>query len=373
MATAFRKFSKRLFITLNIIVAVLFLLACANSFLPPERWWFIAILGLTFPFLLFIIIAFFFFWLFFRSKWLFLSFVVLIIGFSNIRSLIGFHFGSKFSPHKDSGVVRLLTWNVNRFYNPTTRYNPYTNDLLRIIKEQQPDILCFQEYLEPDRTAGLSMVNKFEEQGYKYRYVVSDYSRKNGTYQVGVAIFSRYPIFDSLRIQYTGPKSMRAAESLIACDIDFNGRKIRVYNTHLQSLLLQKKDYHDLEIIKNAKDSMMEASKSIVRKLKQGYRFRDDQVEIVRNELDKSPYPEIICGDFNDVPNSYTYFRIKGERKDAFVQKGHGLGRTYANLSPTLRIDYVMADETFEVLQYKRHVQPYSEHYPIVVDMRLTQ
>ena len=373
MATAFRKFTKRIFITLNIFLAVLFLLACVNAYLPPEHWWFIAILGLSFPFLLLLVVFFFFFWLFFRSKWLFLSFGVLLIGFMNIRSLIGFNFATRYTPAKKEGVIRLLTWNVNRFTESrqTNRLNPYTQDILKIIKQQQPDVLCFQEFLEPDRTAGMSLINNFEEQGYKYHYVVSDYSRRNGTYQVGVAIFSRHPILDSIRIQYQGPKAMRAAESLIACDIECNGKKIRVYNTHLQSIMLQKKDYHDLEIIKNAQDSMVEASKSIVRKLKQGYRFRDDQVEIVRTELDRSPYPEIICGDFNDVPNSYTYFRIKGSRKDAFVEKGRWFGRTYSNLSPTLRIDYVMTDEIFEILQYKRLVQSYSEHYPIIVDVRL--
>ena len=92
----------------------------------------------------------------------------------------------------------------------------------------------------------------------------------------------------------------------------------------------------------------------IALKLARGYQFRSQQVEIVRNQLDSSTYPVIICGDFNDVPNSYTYFRIKGDRKDAFTQAGRGIGRTFWNIAPTLRIDYIMTDKRFEVEQYMR-------------------
>ena len=373
MSTRFRNFTKRVFVIINIIVAALFLLACANAFLHPERWWFIAILGLAFPFLLTLMVVFVVFWAFFRSKWVFLSVAVLLIGFTNIRALVSLHFGRKFQVQKDTSGIRILTWNVNRFANQgNDGTNSYRKGLLQIVKKDVPDVICFQEYLEPNPQKSLSIITtSLEELGYPYRYVVTDYKRANGTYHVGVAIFSRYPFFDSLRIRYTGPVTLRAAESLIACDFDIRGKKIRVYNTHLQSVLLQKKDYNDLQIIRNAKDSMVEASKSILRKLKQGYSSRGNQVDIVRRELDHSPYPAIICGDFNDVPNSYTYFQIRGDRKDAFVEKGKGIGRTFANLSPTLRIDYVMADEKFEVTQYKRQVLSYAEHFPIVVDLKL--
>ncbi|HUR11764.1 MAG TPA: endonuclease/exonuclease/phosphatase family protein [Flavitalea sp.] len=371
--TPFRIFTKRLFILFTIGVVFLFLLACANAFLHPERWWFFALLGLAFPFLLLFTVVLFFFWAFFRSRWVFVPFAALLIGFTNIRALIGFHFGKKFRTEKTSETIRILTWNVNRFTDESADgQSGYRKDLLQIVKREEPDVICFQEYLEPNPQAGLSIITKnLEEMGYGSRFVVTDYSRTNGTYHVGVAIFSRHPFIDSLRIRFQGPRTLRAAESLIACDITVHGKTIRIYTTHLQSVLLQKKDYRDLDIIRNAKDSMVEASRSILRKLKQGYSLRGDQVDLVRQELDRSPYPAIVCGDFNDVPNSYTYFQIKGDWNDAFVEKGSGMGRTFANLSPTLRIDYVMADKRFEVLQYKRQVISYSEHYPILVDFQL--
>ncbi|MBA4168191.1 MAG: hypothetical protein H0X41_11745, partial [Chitinophagaceae bacterium] len=47
MAYVFRKITKRIFIIINIVAASVFLLACCNSFLNPQQWWFIALLGLA--------------------------------------------------------------------------------------------------------------------------------------------------------------------------------------------------------------------------------------------------------------------------------------------------------------------------------------
>ncbi len=91
----------------------------------------------------------------------------------------------------------------------------------------------------------------------------------------------------------------------------------------------------------------------------------------MRNKLDSCPYPEIICGDFNDVPNSYTYFHIKGDRQDVFVGKERALDRSFTAVSPTLRIDYILADKRFDVLQYNRFLAPWSDHYPVVADLKL--
>ncbi|MBS1935054.1 MAG: endonuclease/exonuclease/phosphatase family protein, partial [Bacteroidetes bacterium] len=157
----------------------------------------------------------------------------------------------------------------------------------------------------------------------------------------------------------------------IAADINVNGDTIRVFTTHLQSVLFRSKDFRDLETIKNVDDSVLQASKSIVKKLRHAYSLRSGQADLVRGQLDKSPYPSIICGDFNDVPNSYTYFHIRGNKQDAFIKKGLGIGRTYVNLSPTLRIDYILADPEFSVLQCKRFNLPYSDHHPVVADLQL--
>lgn len=369
---AIRTIAKRSFIIAHIGIVALFLLSCANAFLHPEKWWFFALLGLAFPFLLLLVILSLLCCTLFRSRWAFLSLGALLLGYSNIRALIGFHPGD-FNTTRSEQSIRILSWNV-RWFDEQKRVTkgayPSRKQMLAFIQEQNPDILCFQEYFETNKV-NYSNLKDIQKMNYPYCYKVIDYGRKGGPMEVGVAIFSRFPITDSFRIRYPGPVKLRAAESLIACDIVIGGQTIRVFNTHLQSVLFQKEDYERLRIIRTADDSILDASKSILKKLRQGYASRGRQVDIVREQLDKSPHPVVICGDFNDVPNSYTYFHIRGNRQDAFIAASNGIGRTYSDVAPTLRIDYIMADKRFEVIQCKRFKVPYSDHYPVLADLQL--
>ncbi len=375
MAPVFRKFTKRVFVALNLVVSSLFLLACCNAFLPPQDFWFVAILGIGFPFLLVLTLAFLLFWAVFRSRWAFLSLACLVIGYTNIRALIAFNYGKDVKLEKPKNALRVLSWNVS-WFDEQTRADKhritYRKDILDYIEKTSPDILCFQEYVEPNtRFRDYNNYKDITRMGYPYSIIAFDYKGWKETWKSGVAIYSKYPIIDTFHIHYPGPRNFRAGESLIAIDINHDGQKIRVFNTHLQSFLFKQKDYRDLEIIKTASDSMLEASRSVMRKLTQAYRFRGQQADIVKKHLQNSPYPTIIAGDFNDIPNSYAYFQIRKNRQDAFIEAGKGIGRTFFNLSPTLRIDYIMPDENFEVLQYISNALPYSEHYPVIADLRL--
>jgi endonuclease/exonuclease/phosphatase family metal-dependent hydrolase len=209
-----------------------------------------------------------------------------------------------------------------------------------------------------------------ENMGFRYHYFYPSASRFEGLFQSGVTILSKYPMIDSGQLSY-GKKT--AAERLIYTDIKVRDQVFRVFTSHLESVLFQPKDYRGLSQIKNADDSAWEASKNIVSKLKRAYKFRSEQAKIIRQHINDSPFPVIICGDFNDIPNSYTYFKIKGELHDAFLKKGSGIGRTFRHLSPTLRIDYIFADKKFDIKQFTRLKVPYSVHYPIITDLAFVQ
>jgi len=87
--------------------------------------------------------------------------------------------------------------------------------------------------------------------------------------------------------------------------------------------------------------------------------------------MSNSPHPSILCADLNDIPNSYSYATVRGNYQDAFLEKGSGIGRTFLGLSPTLRIDYVFADDRFEVRQFVRRKERYSDHFMLVADLAL--
>ena len=107
--------------------------------------------------------------------------------------------------------------------------------------------------------------------------------------------------------------------------------------------------------------------------LETGFLKRKIQAERIREEMDKSPYPIILCGDFNDVPNSYAYHHIGKGMKNAFAEKGAGLGRTFSGIAPTLRIDNIFVNRQFDVEQYLRVKKRLSDHFPILTDIRFSK
>lgn len=375
MASFFRRLTKRFFIITNIVLASLLLLACANTFLHPGSWWLVALLGLLFPLLVLLVFGFLIFWILVGSRWAFLSLVTLILCWPNLSSFYAWNFSAGFKTEKKEKSLRILTWNVHYFdqmYRPKQQENSQRIPIINFLKQQDADVLCLQEFFESNNPQYDSNIAYIKQTlNYPYHYFVDDYRLPHNLYQVGPAIFSRYPIISTSRLEYNSMAHTRTSESLISADLNVNGDTIRVYTTHLQSVMFRRKEYQYIEKIKKVEDSLLEASKSIVKKLKQAYAARGAQARNVRDELNNSPYPGILCGDFNDVPNSYTYFQIRGAWQDAFIEKGAGIGRTYASISPTLRIDYIFADQRFDVLQCRKIEVSYSDHYPVVADVIL--
>ena len=80
-----------------------------------------------------------------------------------------------------------------------------------------------------------------------------------------------------------------------------------------------------------------------------------------------------VCGDFNSPPYSYTYHAIQHSKdlKDAFLESGYGIGKTYVGLFPTLRIDFILINNEIESLNTQVIKKDYSDHYPIVSYLKL--
>jgi len=354
---------------INIIVLVLYLSACLNPFLPAGKFWMIAILGLVFPILAALVVLFFLIWLAFRSKWCIFSLTALLISWQQISVVTGFNSNKNFIFNKPAETIRVLSWNVSSWSETNkagVNHLKFKPLMLDLIKQQQADVICLQEFWDTEyRRDNYSILQVFKEMGYPFHYFVKSFLDDKNQ-KIGVAIISKYPITDTAKF-YFGEDHF--SEHLIYADIQFNNQKIRFFTTHLQSVRFDNSEYTTLRKIKRTDESGLKGSRTIVHKLKYAYSYRGAEADIVKQKKQESPYPVVICGDFNDVPNSYTYFTIKGNLQDAFLKKGRGLGRTFQYLSPTLRIDYILVDKKFKIEQYNRLKVPYSDHYPIVADV----
>lgn len=360
----FRRATKTVIIAVNVIISLLFLVACLSPYINPARWWLNGFTGLIVPYLLLVLVFFVIFWLLVKPILVWLPLLSLAIGWQQISVVFAWHAGSGFSKRKPENSLRIVDWNVHSFNGLSS--NKEIRKLMPAevagsIHKMNPDVICLQEFNHAEQADNIALFSG----EYPYHYFSKDYQRTNGGYQSGCIIFSRYPIIDSGRITYP------VAESLIYADILKGSDTLRIYTTHLQSFKFKKADYDDIEKIRDQDEETLSASKSLFRKMKLAFSRRGIQANMVRKELDKSPYPAVICGDFNDVPNSYTYFQIKGVWQDAFLKKGFAIGRTFISLAPTLRIDYILASPRFEVKQFEMVDEDLSDHIMLVSDLLL--
>ena len=116
---------------------------------------------------------------------------------------------------------------------------------------------------------------------------------------------------------------------------------------------------------------LVKNGRSRIRLLKRYDSIHSRQAELFASVIAKSPYPVIAAGDFNSVPTSYVYHTIKGKLHDAFLRKGFGFGQTYIALSPTLRIDYILVEPRFKVIQATTPSYSASDHFPVIADINI--
>jgi endonuclease/exonuclease/phosphatase family metal-dependent hydrolase len=371
MGSKLRIFTTRFFVFCNITVAVVFLLACLVPGLHPNNWWLVSFLGLVFPFLLFLLLVFMAAWfIVLKPRIAVISAIALLAGIKSIGVFFAFHAPQAFAYNKKPNTIRVVSWNVARFLELKVNNNKGSQTrlkMLELLKQQDADILCLQEFHTSTMDGYYDNISPIQKElNYPYYYFSFDTDGDNHFYSS--IIFSRFPIVDSGLIRYPRPT---LPDALIHADIKINTDTIRIYTTHLQSLQFGRTDYERLQKIRSGEDSMVSNSRNILSKVKKGITYRAIQADVIHEVLGDSPHPVLFCADLNDVPNSYTYFTVRGKMQDAFLKKGFGIGRTYAALSPTLRIDYIFADNRFRIDQFTRLVKRYSDHYMIIADLEL--
>jgi endonuclease/exonuclease/phosphatase family metal-dependent hydrolase len=357
---------------LNIVFVALMLLCCLVPFIPAGSCWPLALLGMGFPVLFIIVVLFFLYWFIRRSGRFLISLVAMLLSWQQFSVAFGLSAPEHFNQLRQEGTLRFLSWNVSSWddyfiHVPGKESN--RNSMMELVREQNADVLCLQEFLEAHDPEKLKdNIPALQKMGYGYHYFFPTINIYNGYYEIGLAIFSKYPITGSGHVSFNGDTAL---ESLIYADITTRGQTTRVISVHLQSVHFSKSAYANEPGLPRPTESPVLAARLILSKLRNAYFHRTLQSAQVRQVVSESPYPVVVCGDLNDVPNSHTYFAVRGNLQDVFLKKGAGTGRTFRFLSPTLRIDYIFADKRFKVLQFNRIEIPYSDHYPIVSDLRL--
>ena len=365
-----RRFTKKFFVISNICTALFFLLGCYGSWFNPSQFWFIGFFALASFYLLLLLIGFIVFWIFTKPRMVLISIVAILLAWMPLKHLVKLRLSSSFTMQKQPANIRIMSWNVEHFDILEHKTHPERKqEMIDMINGYQPDITCFQEMVGSDSVpAAINYIPDFmnglnmKDYHYSYNWKI-DF---DGNHHFGIITFSKYPIINKQTISFP-PNDYNSIFQYI--DILKDKDTFRIFNIHLQSLKFSDNNlrYIDDPSLKDEAD--IKNSKNIISKFKIGFLKHRVQSERIKKEIDKSPYPVIVCGDFNDVPNSYAYNTIGKGMKNAFTEKGTGIGRTFFSISPTLRIDNIFTDSRFSVEQYVRVKKKISDHFPIVTDL----
>jgi len=347
-----KKFFSKFGFTLNIGASFLLLLAYLAPFVPPDYFWPLSFFGLAYPYLVLVNFIFLVIWIVQPSKKLLLPLIIFLLGYYNFTNT--FQIIPKTQSHQQG--FEILSFNVHGFKSDLRNKRTNTPKVLEYFKSTGAEIICLQE-------ATLSKTGSLSPQGIKDALPgIKYYQLASISSNAGSITFSKYPIINLGEIRFSGSSNL-----VLFSDIKISDNQtIRVYNCHLQSYSIDPDDYSIIDSLgAGSNNKQIKDAREMTYKLKNGFEMRAFQARKVSDHIRQSPYPVIVCGDFNDTPVSYAYHKVRGELKDAFVEAGWGISNTYNGILPSFRIDYILCNQKFVVRNYKRDWVYLSDHFPV--------
>jgi endonuclease/exonuclease/phosphatase family metal-dependent hydrolase len=355
-----RKYVKKILIWVNLLCIAALFGSYISVQVNPEYLWQFAFFGLAYPILFLLNAAFFIFWLI-NKKWLaVLSLAAILIGWADIGKY--FQLGMLNRDVEVSESSSILSFNVRLFnYYGWEENKTVRNQIMDFLIEEHSDLICIQEFLTVANKRGDSeeSINKALD-FLPYRHIFYTY-KPNEFSNYGLATYSKYPMIKKGSIRFKN-----SYNACIITDLLIDGDTVRVFNVHLQSIKFKKVNYDAMDSLTQKLNARrIEDVKDISARLKLAYIKRAEQVDELKWHIKQSPYPVIICGDFNDTPISYSYHQVRGDLEDAFVGSGSGIGNTYRGKLPSFRIDFIFYSPLYSSRKYHTHRLSLSDHYPV--------
>lgn len=342
------------------------LMSLCTPYINPTHLPFLPFLGLGFPVLLVINIAFTLLWLFKRSRWFYGALLTVILSIPFQMKIFSLNIIPTEIPKHNKSQFKLMSYNVRLFdlYNPKRKEALNTrNSIFSYLREENPDIICIQEYYQQEKPSF------FETSDSIMQIMHGPWFHKKGLYlqkskqTFGLATFSKLPIIRKGSVQHKG-RTGNNKNYCIYIDVVKSKDTVRVYNVHLQSIKLET-DYYTKNISEGNKEESKAGLKRAYAKLKKAFTIRAEQSAAVSDHILNAPYPVIVCGDFNDTPMSYTYHRFENNLVDAFRNTSNGFGATYAGILPAGRIDYIFHSNKLNSSNFNIQKEALSDHRAI--------
>lgn len=324
-------------ILLILHVGVLFLLlgSLLNAYVPPKIFPWFNLLSLGFPILITLYIILTVFWVF---SWKKRAFVFMFVGLAFINPVKRWvNFSSE--KKESSSSIKIVSFNIKAGLMGK-------EEVFNYLKAQDADVILLQE-----------------DGGMAYP-TLKNYNRtkSNGF----LTILTKHTLSNEKLI--FSENEVVTLPSGIQADIEIKGKTYRFIDIYLYPFQFEK------EMVKlNGNSEANERKvKGVVKKLIPTFKLHQDQVKRIQQGIENSPYPVIVAGDFNSVPNSYEYYHLSEGLDDAFMTAGRGSATSFHDYKFPIRIDYVFYSKSLKAISYAvdRSVS-ISDHYPVVTELSL--
>lgn len=314
---------------MHLAIIVLLLGTLLNDYVLPRTFPWFNLLSLMFPVLMILNIVLCIFWVAMWKKRAVFFLLISFIFFKPVQRWVNFTTESGVKPN-----LKIVTMNIKNGSMGREKLYDY-------LISTKADIIIGQE-----------CGSELNIPGYPY---------KTDEYQI-VALNSKYMIVKQEKLAKSGNGNAFYA------DININGQIIRIVNVYLNPFSFDKQKVRPAEDLEENKVKM----KYVLKRLIPTFKIHQDEVSDVREAIDHSPYPVILAGDFNSVPNSYEYYTLGKGLTDAFVTAGKGSATSFHDYKFPIRIDYIFVSETIKPVSYRvdRSIK-LSDHFPVIAEFKI--
>ncbi len=354
---------KKILWTITIITALTLIFSMISVYISPANAKWISLIPFALKYALIVLVAIMLVWLFVNYK---IAIPLALIAFVGLK-FFSHEYSFRDKSLDDTSDFKVMSYNVRNFGLHEPGSKEICNKQIATIAEENPDILCLQEaywHNKPNEFPTINeLVKKLNAKSY-YKFTMANFNYGDG----GLSVICRYPIIGTYTHHFDS-----TSNGFIYVDMHINNDTVRLYNCHLQSIKINNNDV-DIKKSESLKNNS-EKAKGLYSKFSMAAERRAHQVDTLIATIDTCPYPIMLCGDFNDVPLSYTCFSIlnSGERlHDTFMERGKGNGRTYNIMDTDFRIDYIMHSKHFKCLRHKvLDFNVSNDHYPVVAEFKI--
>ncbi|MBR1765791.1 MAG: endonuclease/exonuclease/phosphatase family protein [Bacteroidales bacterium] len=342
---------------LNIIAALGLVVTTLAGLVSPSTSILPSVLAYAFLPMLALNVVFVLVWLM-MGKW---QFLISTAAIAARFSFVGLFFqvgGTSTVPPLDEhpDMVTLMSFNVHLFGGNGYESTPKKENaqaFLQLLREEQPMVLCLQEY---GSVKGMSVTDSLELMGYNHYFG----SRGSNTAPANTVVFSKLPITYVKKID----------QQKILVEILHGERPFRLLCVHMGSYSFDLNDRAEVEQMAHLRiDS---TSRRTLGKAKETVlRHETEWNEQLRPLVADCKMPLLLAGDMNDIPSSWLYKQISLLLDDTYRDKGLGFCTTYNGSFPRFRIDMVFHSPQFSTLSYRRIGNDLSDHYPVLVSLEM--